>query len=262
MQEENLAFDLEWDDTNVLPALVYPDTAFVFHKMTQVTLDMAQSRQGFHVLDIGCGRGIDAAIVDKNGARVVGLEPSKIMISKARDLLASRHPDGVGVHLVRGLGEELPFRSDSFDVVVCKGALDHFFDPMRSVREMRRILQPEGVAIIALANYESLSCKLAKAIHFFLTPASFRRIEIMPIWETPPDHTYKFDYLRLMCLVGTQFEVVECRGVSLLWCFPGWGRLLSSLSPNLSAIILHILDRIAARLPLISDVIVVKLKPL
>ena len=83
-------------------------------------------RRGEMILDIGCGRGIDGVELAKKGAVVIGLEPSQVMISHARNHISE---NGANMSLVRGVGEYLPFRAQSVDKVVCKGALDHFPEP-------------------------------------------------------------------------------------------------------------------------------------
>ena len=68
------------------------------------------------------------------------------------------------VRLARGIAEALPFRSGYFDVVMCQGAMDHFADRERFVEEVARVLKPGGHFVVALANYESLSCRVGKAL--------------------------------------------------------------------------------------------------
>jgi SAM-dependent methyltransferase/uncharacterized protein YbaR (Trm112 family) len=43
-------------------------------------------------------------------------------------------------------GHDLPFRSASFDGVICQAVLEHVIDPPRCVQEMHRVLKPRGLA--------------------------------------------------------------------------------------------------------------------
>ena len=251
----NMKVDLEWGDEGVVPEKIYPDTHFVFTRMGQVAWAMVAPQKGEVVLDIGCGRAVDALELAKQGGRAIGLDPSRTMIMEAKSCIGDREVD-----LVRGIGEALPFKRCSLDKVMCKGALDHFADPLRTMEEISRVLKPKGEMIIAIANFESLSCRLGRAWYPIISRFKRLKDERLP-WEPPPDHTYRFDYSMLCELVGHHFDVGKTLGVSLLWTAPYWGKILSILPGRGSAIILAFLDRIARRFPALSDVIVLKLIP-
>lgn len=57
-----------------------------------------------------------------------------------------RTPD---LHIV-GNAEQLPFRSDVFDLVECPAVLEHVRDPTRAVAEFHRVLRPGGLLHIAV----------------------------------------------------------------------------------------------------------------
>lgn len=46
---------------------------------------------------------------------------------------------------VIGVGEQLPFRDNSFDVVMSYAVLEHVTDPQRCMNEMHRVLKPGGL---------------------------------------------------------------------------------------------------------------------
>lgn len=48
-------------------------------------------------------------------------------------------------HTVAAVGESLPFREGSFDVVLCDNVVDHAESPAQIVRELVRILAPGGL---------------------------------------------------------------------------------------------------------------------
>ena len=84
------------------------------------------------------------------------------MLRKAREWVREA---GESVRLVSSLAEELPFRNNTFARVICKGAIDHFQDPQRAVSEMCRVTSSEGKVVISVANFESLSCVLARILN-------------------------------------------------------------------------------------------------
>lgn len=255
MAAGELRVDLEWGDEGVIPEKVYPDTAFLFNMMGEVALDMVAPSEGERVLDIGCGRAVDALRLAKRGGEAVGLDPSGKMIREAKSYLGDCE-----VALVRGIGEALPFKRHCLDKILCKGALDHFADPQRTIEQMSHVLRPGGEAVIAIANFESLGCRLGKA-WYPIAKMFNREMDERPPWQPPPDHTCRFDRSLLRKLVERHFEVEKTAGVSLLWTAPYWGKILSLLPRWASSAILALLDRIARRLPSLSDVIVIKGTP-
>ncbi len=68
--------------------------------------------------------------------------------------------------VVQDLNREtrLPFKSNFFDVVVCIGTLEHLFHPEKVMAEIRRVLKPDGMAIISLPNDNSIYMKF---LHLF-----------------------------------------------------------------------------------------------
>jgi SAM-dependent methyltransferase len=243
-----------WNDDDVLPAVLSRDTEFVFQRMTEETLQAAQSENGHRILDVGCGRGIDAASMAKKGADLFGCEPSKVMLRKAKEYVKDA---GEKVHLVSSLAEGLPFRNDTFTRVVCKGAIDHFDNPEQAVSEMVRVISARGKVVISVANFESLSCVLGKRLNG-LSQCLFRREIPGPhIWEIPADHTNKFDYPSVIGLARRYLQLEHIQGVSLLWGFPRWSRVLENIPRLLTLIILRFLDKIASWHPAWSDVLIV-----
>lgn len=106
---------------------------------------LAAPRRGERVLDIGCGAGGALAALVRAGARPIGLDVSAEALRLARLAV----PD---VPLVQGDGAALPFPSRSARLLFNLGNLEHFEDLAGGVREMRRVLEPDGAAWILLPN--------------------------------------------------------------------------------------------------------------
>ncbi|MCL0069105.1 methyltransferase domain-containing protein [Dehalococcoidia bacterium] len=254
--QENI--DLQWDDGHVLPSKVYPDVAFLFRRMTEVTLGEVGTESGEIILDIGCGRAIDAIELARKGGICIGIEPSKKMLDHARKSIAE---SGLEVSLIRGVGEHLPFKSGSLDKVVCKGSLDHFPDPARALEETSRVLKSRGRAIIAIANFESLGFRLGRGLFALEKIISRGKANRENVWNTPADHTCKFDYVTLKRLAEPRLEAKRFTGTSLLFGLPGWSLLLDKLPQRASLAIMSSLDKLARHFPSLSDVIVLKCSP-
>lgn len=100
---------------------------------------------GERVLDVACGTGLvalgAARAVGPTG-RVVGTDISDQMIEAAR-----RRAEGQGLSnasFMRMDAESLALKDASFDVALCALGLMYVPDPLRAVREMRRVLRPGG----------------------------------------------------------------------------------------------------------------------
>jgi ubiquinone/menaquinone biosynthesis C-methylase UbiE len=102
------------------------------------------------LLDLGCGLGgtLRAAAAAGCG-RLVGLEPDPDALTLCRELLGHL---GIQATLVAGRGEELPFASDTFDLVTNLTILEHVQDPERVLAEALRVLRPGGVLYTLVPN--------------------------------------------------------------------------------------------------------------
>src|SRR4030065_2888500 len=84
--------DLEWNDDDVVPAVVYPNLDFLFQQMLDLTLKEVAPGHGELILDVGCGRAADGARLWEKGAQVIGLEPSPPFLGQAREHRARSKP--------------------------------------------------------------------------------------------------------------------------------------------------------------------------
>jgi len=100
---------------------------------------LAGAAQG-RVLDVGSGTGINFEHYPP-GAEVVGIEPDPYMFRRAR---ARANRLGRRVELLAEAAEALPFRDAWFDVAVATLVLCTIPDSDRALRELRRVLRPNG----------------------------------------------------------------------------------------------------------------------
>lgn len=98
---------------------------------------------GERLLEVGCGSG--HVLQSFPGGRKVGVDLSATMLARTRGRLGL-------VPLVRASGDGLPFRTGSFDVVVCTEVLEHVPDPAAVLRELVRVASPHGRVVVSIPN--------------------------------------------------------------------------------------------------------------
>ena len=100
---------------------------------------------GEHVVDVGCGGGIDsliaAGMVGPSG-EVVGVDMTPQMLGRARSCADAGGYSNVRFH--EGLAESLPVADGWADVVISNGVLNLFPDKFAGLQEMARVLKPGG----------------------------------------------------------------------------------------------------------------------
>ena len=97
------------------------------------------------VLDVATGTGLVArALVQRYGCRVVGLDQSAPMLSRARAKLAADPALAARVELAEGEAEALPFADAEFDHLTFTYLLRYVDDPAATLRELVRVVRPGG----------------------------------------------------------------------------------------------------------------------
>jgi ubiquinone/menaquinone biosynthesis C-methylase UbiE len=111
-------------------------------------LDAAELHPGDRVLDVACGTGVvtrlTAERVGPDGA-VAGLDINPAMLAVARSVPSS----GAAIEWHEASAESLPLADGSFDVVLSSLGLQFVPDKTSALREMQRVLAPDGQLAIA-----------------------------------------------------------------------------------------------------------------
>lgn len=142
------------------------------------------------LLDFGCGTGAFLSEVEKTGRKVMGIEPD----SGARALASGRIRGSI---LPPDKLHTLP--TASFAVITLWHVLEHVGDPVEHCKAFYRLLQDDGVLVLALPNPESRDADYYKSYwaawdvprhlnHFKQADistlggmAGFRRMEVRPM---------------------------------------------------------------------------------
>jgi SAM-dependent methyltransferase len=133
---------------------------------------------GARVLDLGCGRGGVMELFWKDVKLSVGLDPDHVSLVEHRIHIDTSAPSAgdpstgsgrslsgttgssaaqskdaqVGMPLICGLGEALPFQNESFDLVIALWVLEHLARPEVVLSEIGRVLAPGGHLIFLTPN--------------------------------------------------------------------------------------------------------------
>ena len=98
------------------------------------------------LLDIGAGTGDFLLTAKNDGWNVIGVEPSE----KARLIAAKK---GIELKPVAD------FNDHSFDIITMWHVLEHVPDLQNQIKELKRLLKPNGAIIIAVPNFKSYDAK-------------------------------------------------------------------------------------------------------
>jgi SAM-dependent methyltransferase len=97
------------------------------------------------VIDLGCGDGVNTVILASLGARVLSVDISKENLDLTARRAAANKVDG-GVTLLHADALAIPVEAAAVDAILCTGLL-HQVDPLKTARQIRRVLKPGGVAV-------------------------------------------------------------------------------------------------------------------
>ncbi|MBC7232651.1 MAG: class I SAM-dependent methyltransferase [Chloroflexi bacterium] len=120
--------------------------------MERLNLIASRVFPGENVLEVDCGPGVLAKMMQERGAKVTGTDLSMVAVERAR-------AKGIEAYQVDIDTEPLPFAEDTFDTVVSNSMIEHRFFPERSFDECVRVLKPGGKFIVCLPNIAHWICR-------------------------------------------------------------------------------------------------------
>ncbi len=108
--------------------------------------ELAAPAAGDIALDIATGPGHTAMRLAHRLDHVVGLDLTRTMLKKAKELSVARGTNNLS--LVQANVYTLPFLDESFDILTCRRAAHHFTNLDQAVLSMCRVLRRGGVMVI------------------------------------------------------------------------------------------------------------------
>ena len=121
----------------------------------KTALQRAGLSSGQRILDVGAGTGVVSLLAQEivgENAYVIAVDPSQGMLDIAR-------ANGVK-NTYKGLGEDLPFSDNEFDMVTMGFALRHVSDLKQLFQEYQRVLKPGGkILLLEITKPENVFTK-------------------------------------------------------------------------------------------------------
>ncbi len=131
-----------------------------FYLTYRSRLDIIPFTGNGRLLDIGCGNGRYLSTMKKLGWQVSGVEKNPKASKYAREEL----------HLGVNTGDLLDYKykDKSFDAVTMWHSLEHLYEPLQTLKEIGRILNNDGLLVVAVPNIDSLVAKAFKVYWYGL----------------------------------------------------------------------------------------------
>jgi methionine biosynthesis protein MetW len=145
-----------------------------------VILDVIEPRVHGRLLDCGCGDG-EFTVQVACRARVseaYGIECVDDRIREATDR---------GVIATKGdLNDPLPYKSDFFDVVHADQIIEHLLNIDLFLKEIKRVLRPDGYAILSISNLASWHNRFSLALRMQAVPSHTPNDAVVDNAPDPP----------------------------------------------------------------------------
>lgn len=152
----------------------------------QLALLMKYKENG-KLLDVGCGTGHFLQFIKKSNTRLktYGIEPNSILRNAAK-----KNSDSI---ISNGYLNNIPYPEKYFDIITCFDVLEHSIDLKANLRDIYRVLKPNGILLLQAPNYDS-----------FMAMITRNKWD----WWCIPDHVIHFSYRGLReCINSSNFRI-------------------------------------------------------
>jgi len=123
------------------------------------------------ILDIGCGHADFLKTVYARTPNTYGIDPDADALEK-NEIVKNK---------ITGSAEKLPFPDSSFDIVVSAWVLEHLKNPLKTFKEIHRVLSPGGKVIFLTPNAWNFNVWMIRMVpekfHDFFTQKLYNRQE-------------------------------------------------------------------------------------
>ncbi len=180
------------------------------------------------ILDAGCGTGRFMPLIashltfneEESRRVIVGIDISMESLLVAQEKAAYLKKGNISGLLIQASATEIPFKPNSFDLIVCSEMFEHILDrdeQLKLLKEFRAILKPGGRLVLSTYNY-SLWDKVK----------GVPKIRIKSRGNKPNYIRFKRnEFYNLITSIFSPNEIIHCFGTLCFWGIPH--RLLNPL---------------------------------
>ncbi|MFA7402927.1 MAG: methionine biosynthesis protein MetW [Pelobacteraceae bacterium] len=166
---------------------------------------------GVRILDLGCGTGELINQLAGKYEEVYGVDSSDSALNEAVR-------KGYRIAKIDLDNETLPFADNWFDTVVTLDVIEHVYDPLSFIKELSRVLRPDGELIISTPNI-----RFWKHIFNLMILGRFpKTTSVTEVYDG--GHIHFFTFSDISHLLGGNYTVVHKSGICVA---PSWKRRLS-----------------------------------
>jgi 2-polyprenyl-3-methyl-5-hydroxy-6-metoxy-1,4-benzoquinol methylase len=162
------------------------------------------------LLDLGCGEGNLFSLLPQSIIQATGLDLLKSRLDKAQSKFTKEIVSRKFSFTTADFDEKLPYQNNTFDIVTSISVLEYLLDPEHFLREVHRIVKPQGTFIIEVPNLAYIGERLK------LLTGNLVGIAHAPGWQGGRLHHFTFAALE-KALQENGFEIKRRAASGFLW---------------------------------------------
>jgi demethylmenaquinone methyltransferase/2-methoxy-6-polyprenyl-1,4-benzoquinol methylase len=109
---------------------------------------ISKSFKNPHILDVATGTSdLAIAAMKLNPTKIIGIDISKKMLEIGRKKVEKKG-FSEKIELMSGDSENIPFRDNVFDVAMVAFGVRNFYDPLKGLSEMKRVIREKGMIMV------------------------------------------------------------------------------------------------------------------
>jgi ubiquinone/menaquinone biosynthesis C-methylase UbiE len=141
-------------------------------------ISLADIKPDSNVLDLACGTGIVTKALAKTSKHIYAVDITDEMIKMTKAMCIKNGFDHVKV--LKGNAEKLNFDNEYFDIIVTRLSIHHFMNPDLTIKEMKRVLKPNGTILISdiYSSNDTEDAELHNAIEILRDPTHIKMLSL------------------------------------------------------------------------------------
>lgn len=116
------------------------------------------------VLDLGCGNGQSSIKVAKVAKRVIGVDINNVLLNIGQKTVKDLHMKNINFDKL-DLEKKLKFKNRTFDKIIFLDVLEHLRKREQILKEIKRILKPQGKLFLGVPNSQTSWKKLQRSVN-------------------------------------------------------------------------------------------------